>query len=61
MELINEQFMYKFRTVDLIQAEAVKQYADHAVKEIKSTMVGTRIFRLILSLRPKINICSQFP
>lgn len=29
--------MYEFHARDLTQTEALKQYADHAVKEIKST------------------------
>ena len=37
MELYNQQFMYEFHAKDLSQTEALKQYADHAVKEIKST------------------------
>lgn len=37
MELFNEQLMYEFHSKDLTQMEALKQYADHAVKEIKST------------------------
>ncbi len=30
------EFMYEFHAKDLAQIEALKQYADHAVKEIKS-------------------------
>ncbi len=37
MELYNQQLMYEFHAKDLSQTEALKQYADHAVKEIKST------------------------
>lgn len=37
MELFNQQFMYEFHAKDLSQTDALKQYADHAVKEIKST------------------------
>lgn len=37
MELFNQQFMYEFHAKDLSQTEPLKQYADHAVKEIKST------------------------
>ncbi len=37
MELHSEELMYEFHAKDLSQPEALKQYADHAVKEIKST------------------------
>lgn len=37
MDLYNEQLMYEFNARDLKQTEALRQYADHAVKEIKST------------------------
>lgn len=37
MELHSEELMYEFHAKDLTQPEALKQYADHAVKEIKST------------------------
>ncbi len=36
MDLFNEELMYEFHAKDLSQTEALKQYADHAVKEIKS-------------------------
>ena len=37
MDSFNEHLMYEFHAKDLSQTEALKQYADHAVKEIKST------------------------
>jgi len=37
MDLFNEELMYEFHAKDLMQTEAIKQFADHAVKEIKST------------------------
>lgn len=37
MELHTEELMYEFHAKDLSQPEGLKQYADHAVKEIKST------------------------
>lgn len=37
MNLFNQQLMYEFHAKDLSQTEALKQYADHSVKEIKST------------------------
>lgn len=37
MDLFNQELMYEFHTKELSQTEALKQYADHAVKEIKST------------------------
>jgi ribosome-associated translation inhibitor RaiA len=37
MDLYNEQLMYEFHAKDLSQTEALKQYADHSVREIKST------------------------
>lgn len=37
MELFSQDLMYEFHVRDLTQTEALKQYADHAVKEIKST------------------------
>jgi hypothetical protein len=37
MEIYSQKFMYEFHAKDLSQPEALKQYADHAVKEIKST------------------------
>lgn len=36
IDLYNEELMYEFHARDLSQTEAIKQYADHAVKEIKS-------------------------
>jgi ribosome-associated translation inhibitor RaiA len=36
MELYNEELMYEFHAKDLSQTEALKQFADHAVKEIKT-------------------------
>ncbi len=36
MNLYNPELMYEFHAKDLTQAEALKQYTDHAVKEIKS-------------------------
>lgn len=36
MELHSEELMYEFHAKDLSQPEALKQYADHAVKEIKT-------------------------
>lgn len=37
MDLYSHDLMYEFHARDLTQTEALKQYADHAVKEIKST------------------------
>lgn len=37
MVTIDEQLMYEFQAKDLSQTEALKQFADHAVKEIKTT------------------------
>lgn len=37
MDLHSEELMYEFHAKDLSQLEALKQYADHAVKEIKFT------------------------
>ncbi len=37
MDIFNEDLMYEFHSKDLSQTEALKQYACHAVKEIKST------------------------
>lgn len=37
MDLIDQELMYEFHAKDLTQTEALKQYADHVVKEIKST------------------------
>lgn len=37
MDLFSQDLMYEFHARDLTQTEALKQYADHAVKEIKST------------------------
>lgn len=36
MNFLNQELMYEFQAKDLTQTEAVKQYADHIVKEIKS-------------------------
>ena len=36
MELHSEELMYEFHAKDLTQSESLKQYTDHAVKEIKS-------------------------
>ncbi len=37
MDLYNQELMYEFHAGELTEPESVKQYADHAVKEIKST------------------------
>ena len=37
MDFSMQDLMYEFHARDLNQTEALKQYADHAVKEIKST------------------------
>ncbi len=37
MDLFNQELMYELHAKDLTQIEALKQYADHAVKEIKFT------------------------
>lgn len=37
MDRCSQELMYEFHAKDLTQMEALKQYADHAVKEIKST------------------------
>jgi ribosome-associated translation inhibitor RaiA len=37
MELNYEDLNYEFYTKDLLQTSALRQFADHAVKEIKST------------------------
>lgn len=37
VDLFNQGLMYEFHAKDLTQTDALKQYADHAVKEIKST------------------------
>lgn len=39
MNLIDQNLMYEFHIRDLSHTEALKQYADHAVKEIKD-LVG---------------------
>ena len=36
MNMLNQELMYEFQAKDLTQKEAIKQYADHIVKEIKS-------------------------
>lgn len=36
MDLYSQDLMYEFHVRDLTQTEALKQYADHAVKEIKA-------------------------
>ena len=37
MELSRQELMYEFYVKDMAQTEALKQYSDHVVKEIKST------------------------
>jgi len=37
MDLFSQDLMYEFHAKELSQTDALKQYADHAVKEIKST------------------------
>lgn len=37
MDIYNPEMMYEFHARELTQTEALKQYADHVVKEIKST------------------------
>ena len=37
LDLFHPDLMYEFHAKDLTQTEALRQYADHAVKEIKST------------------------
>ena len=36
MNKLNQVLMYEFQAKDLTQTEAVKQYTDHIVKELKS-------------------------
>jgi ribosome-associated translation inhibitor RaiA len=36
MDLFNQRLMYEFHAKELLQTDALKQYAYHAVKEIKS-------------------------
>ncbi len=36
MSFFNNELMYEFQAKDLTQTDAIKQYADHTVKEIKS-------------------------
>lgn len=38
MDLFNQELMYEFHVKDLLHVDALKQYADHMVKEIKSTV-----------------------
>lgn len=37
MDLFNPELMYEFHASDLTQTEALRHYADHAVREIKLT------------------------
>ena len=37
MDFYQQDLMYEFQTKDVAHSEALKQYADHVVKEIKST------------------------
>jgi ribosome-associated translation inhibitor RaiA len=37
MDFYSQELMYEFHAKELTQTETLKQYADHAVKEIKST------------------------
>lgn len=37
MDLLNKRLMYEFHAKELSQTDALRQYADHAVKEIKSS------------------------
>jgi hypothetical protein len=37
VDLFSEKLMYEFHVQELGQIEALKQYADHVVKEIKTT------------------------
>lgn len=37
MDLFSQDLIYEFHVRDLAHTEALKKYADHAVKEIKST------------------------
>lgn len=36
MNTFDQELMYEFHTKELMQTDTLKQYADHAVKEIKS-------------------------
>lgn len=36
MSILNHELTYEFQAKNLTQTEAIKQYADHIVKEIKS-------------------------
>ena len=36
MNFLDQELMYEFQANDLTQTDAIKQYADHIVKEIKS-------------------------
>lgn len=37
MDQLNPELMYEFHAKELTQTEALRKYADHVVKEIKST------------------------
>ena len=38
MDLFNQELMYEFHAKELTQTEALKQCADHAVREIKTAL-----------------------
>jgi ribosome-associated translation inhibitor RaiA len=38
VDLVNQELMYELHAKDLTQTEALKQIADHTVKEIKATV-----------------------
>jgi ribosome-associated translation inhibitor RaiA len=38
MDLFNQELMYEFHAKDLSQTEAIKQYSDSAVREIKAAL-----------------------
>ena len=60
MELHSEELMYEFHAKDLSQPEALKQYADHAVRKSNLRMVGILTFRSILSPKLKTSIYFLF-
>ena len=50
MDLYNEQLMYEFHAKDFSHAESLKQYADHAVKEIKSARLAVLAFAVTVTV-----------
>lgn len=54
MGVYHQHFMYDLHMRDLVQTEGLRQYADHVVKEIKSTCGGDTDIQIRIEPEPKV-------